>query len=269
MDLLSIWQLRTKPHVNVFPAFYSVMELSGIPFIFHLPLIPSIDLLMPTTNIIVANTPTDVQEIHKRIAEMESEYSHSPGKGDLSSPNQTNPSNFSNLSNQSNQHNQFNSFNQPHSAINPSTQSNNRVDFSLVPIVTCQWVLDCHTEYTVRDFDDYLWRNGVFSNLTFFIYGFQHHVHSVRQCIEENDGTVTDDMETATYIVCPRTVTSDIYQDERAVSDKWLRRCRDEKRLVSRSGFALFRPYPSLLHDKSICLTGFGNDKKVMGMYIR
>ena len=121
----------------------------------------------------------------------------------------------------------------------------------------------------MRDFDDYLWRNGIFSNLTFYIHSFKQHAQSVRQCIEENDGEVTEDLATATYVVCPRTVTTDIYKDERAVSDRWLRKCRDAKRLVSRSEHVLFRPYPALLQGREVCLTGFGHDNKVIEMYIR
>ena len=243
--------------------------------------IHSIDLLMPSTTLVVAHTLNDVQHARIRLAETEQAYNNSNSNTSNSNNNNLDHTTSEGISLSSSLSNHFSQFPPTPATPTPTTTttttttsvhgnpSSHRLDLSLLPVVTCQWVLDCHAEYTVRDFDNYLWRNGIFSNLTFFIHSFKQHAHSVRQCIEENDGEVTEDLEAAAYVVCPRTVTTDIYKDERAVSDRWLRKCRDEKRLVSRSEHVLFRPYPALLQGREVCLTGFGHDNKVMELYIR
>ena len=85
----------------------------------------------------------------------------------------------------------------------------------------------------------------------------------MKKSIEANDGKVILSKDQATYIVCPRTVDSDIYLDDRAVSVKWLRACLDAKRLISRSSMILYRPFPRLLDGKILCLTGFSHDDRV------
>ena len=62
---------------------------------------------------------------------------------------------------------------------------------------------------------------------------------------------------------------STIYQDDRAVSAKWLKACLDAKKLVSRTSMILYRPFPRLLKDHILCLTGFGSDDRLkMESYI-
>ena len=133
-------------------------------------------------------------------------------------------------------------------SITEFTQNSNDINLLYIPVVNREWVLDTHTRYCICEYDSYLWKNGI---------------------LEANDGTVIDDITTAVYIVCPRTVSSEVYLDERAVSVKWLRACVDRKRLIPRTDFVLYRPYPALLSSKTVCLTGFGHEDKVsMESYI-
>ena len=189
---------------------------------------------MPSTNLIVADTLTDFQNTLESIRHMESVL--------------TSHSGFS---------------------ITEFTQNSNDINLLYIPVVNREWVLDTHTRYCVCEYDSYLWKNGIFSNLTFYLSDFKRDENAVRKCIEANDGTVIDDITTAVYIVCPRTVSSEVYLDERAVSVKWLRACVDRKRLIPRTDFVLYRPYPALLSSKTVCLTGFGHEDKVsMESYI-
>jgi singapore isolate B (sub-type 7) whole genome shotgun sequence assembly, scaffold_19 len=154
-------------------------------------------------------------------------------------------------------------------SITEFTQNSNDINLLYIPVVNREWVLDTHTRYCICEYDSYLWKNGIFSNLTFYLSDFKRDENAVRKCIEANDGTVIDDITTAVYIVCPRTVSSEVYLDERAVSVKWLRACVDRKRLIPRTDFVLYRPYPALLSSKTVCLTGFGHEDKVsMESYI-
>lgn len=129
-----------------------------------------------------------------------------------------------------------------------------------IPVVTPEWAFDSHAQYTVCDYADYLWKNGIFTNLTFFLNDFKRDAATVQRHIEANDGRVVAELAAATYVVCPRTVTTDIYKDERAVSARWLRACLEKQRLLPRTDNALFRPYPALLAGRLLCLTGFGRD---------
>ena len=72
-----------------------------------------------------------------------------------------------------------------------------------------------------------------------------------------------DAADDAMYLVCPRTVDSDVFKDDRAVSAKWLKACLEAKRLIPRNAFVLYKPFPRLLKDRVVCLTGFGYDDKL------
>ena len=114
-----------------------------------------------------------------------------------------------------------------------------------------------------------LWRKGIFSNLSFFIYEFKRDYDKVKQCIESNDGRVAATLDDAVYIVCAKTVDSEIYKDDRAVSAKWLRSCTKANRLVPRNEKVLYRPFPRLLGGKTLCLTGFRReDQLTMADYV-
>ena len=150
--------------------------------------------------------------------------------------------------------------------IHDSPQSN---ELSLIPILNVDWVLDTHGKYQVMEYDAYRWRKGIFSNLSFFIYEFKRDYDKVKQCIESNDGRVAATLDDAVYIVCAKTVDSDIYNDDRAVSAKWLRSCTKANRLVPRNEKVLYRPFPRLLGEKTLCLTGFRKeDQLTMADYI-
>lgn len=194
----------------------------------------SVDYLMPSTTLIVADTLTDFQNTLDCIRHMESALTPHFGL-----------------------------------SITEFTQNTNDINLLYIPVVNREWVLDTHTRYSICDYESYLWKNGIFSNLTFYLSDFKRDKDVVSKCIEANDGQVIDDMKKAVYVVCPRTVDSDVYLDERAVSVKWLRACVDRKRLIPRTDFVLYRPFPSLLKSKTVCLTGFGYEDRVsMESYI-
>lgn len=173
-----------------------------------------------------------------------------------------------------------NAVNLIHNTENPSSSnvssltgfestSNQEVDCFSIPIVNTQWVTESHSLYSIQPFQNYQWTKGIFSNLSFFIYEFKRDYETVKRSIEINDGKVVTSMDQASFIVCPRTVDSDIFKDDRAVSAKWLKTCLEAKRLVSRSSVVLYRPFPRLLKDKTLCLTGFGvDDRYKMENYI-
>ena len=150
--------------------------------------------------------------------------------------------------------------------IHSSPQSN---ELSLIPVLNVDWVLDTHGKYQLMEYDAYRWRKGIFSNLSFFIYEFKRDYDKVKQCIESNDGRVAATLDDAVYIVCAKTVDSEIYKDERAVSAKWLRSCTKANRLVPRNEKVLYRPFPRLLGGKTLCLTGFRReDQLTMADYV-
>ena len=136
-------------------------------------------------------------------------------------------------------------------------------DFSHIPILNTEWVYDTHSNYRVCDIDAYVWRRGFFSNITFCILEFKRDADAVKRSIEANDGKVVDEPDKAMYWVCPRTVDSDVFRDDRAVSARWLKMCLEMKKLVPRNSSLLYRPFPRLLKDCVVCLTGFGYDDKV------
>lgn len=141
---------------------------------------------------------------------------------------------------------------------------NQEPDLFSIPILNTNWVLETHSSYRTQPYESYHWTKGIFSNLSFYIYEFKRDYEKVERNILTNDGKVVTTMDAATYIVCPRTVDSEIYRDDRAVSVKWLCDCIDNKRLVSRSTMVLYRPLPRLLGNKVLCLTGFGHDDNVI-----
>ena len=150
--------------------------------------------------------------------------------------------------------------------IHSSPQSN---ELSLIPVLNVDWVLDTHGKYQLMEYDAYRWRKGIFSNLSFFIYEFKRDYDKVKQCIESNDGRVAATLDDAVYIVCAKTVDSEIYKDDRAVSAKWLRSCTKANRLVPRNEKVLYRPFPRLLGGKTLCLTGFRReDQLTMADYV-
>lgn len=136
-------------------------------------------------------------------------------------------------------------------------------DYSYIPILNTEWVYDTHTNYRLCAYEPYKWKKGFFSNLTFCIVEFKRDYDAVRRSIEANDGKVVDSADDAMYLVCPRTVDSDVFKDDRAVSAKWLKTCLEAKRLIPRNAFVLYKPFPRLLKDRVVCLTGFGYDDKV------
>lgn len=186
----------------------------------------SIDWLMPATSVIVADTLTDSRHALEALRQAETTFSKGP-------------------------------------ASVTSMQTVPDIGLGHIPIVNRDWVLDTHSRYCVCDYEPYLWRNGLFSNLTFFLSDFKRDEAAVRRCIESNEGIVVADSSQAMFLLCPRTVTTDVYKDDRAVSVKWLKACVEAKRLVPRTELALFRPYPALLRDKTVCLTGFGHSDRV------
>ena len=150
-----------------------------------------------------------------------------------------------------------------HTTRLPNESATIQDDFSHIPILNTEWVYDTHSNYRLCDFEPYVWRRGFFSNITFCILEFRRDAEAVRRSIEANDGKVVDDPEKAMYWVCPRTVDSDVFKDDRAVSARWLKTCLEMKKLVPRNSFVLYRPFPRLLKDCVVCLTGFGYDDKV------
>lgn len=185
---------------------------------------------MPSTTLIIAETLTDYQTVMQQLHSAEG----------MTSPSSSVSS---------------------HTAF--ETSSVPETDFFSIPIVNTNWVFETHSSYRIQNFEDYHWAKGIFSNLNFFIAEFKRDYDSVKKSIEANDGKVVLSKDQATYIVCPRTVDSDIYLDDRAVSAKWLRACLDAKRLISRSSMILYRPFPRLLDGKILCLTGFSHDDRV------
>ena len=179
-------------------------------------LIRSIDSILPSTNLIIAETQTDYQSAMQQIHD--------------------------------------------------SPQCN---ELSLIPILNVDWVLDTHGKYQLMEYDTYRWRRGIFSSLSFFLYEFKRDYAKVKQCIEANDGRVVATLDDAVYIVCTKTVDTDIFKDDRAVSAKWLRSCTKANRLVPRNEKVLYRPFPRLLKDKTLCLTGFRKeDQLTMADYV-
>ena len=172
----------------------------------------SIDWLMPATSVIVADTLTDSRHALEALRQAETTFSKGP-------------------------------------ASVTSMQTVPDIGLGHIPIVNRDWVLDTHSRYCVCDYEPYLWRNGLFSNLTFFLSDFKRDEVAVRRCIESNEGIVVADSSQAMFLLCPRTVTTDVYKDDRAVSVKWLKACVEAKRLVPRTELALFRPYPALLRE--------------------
>ena len=142
-------------------------------------------------------------------------------------------------------------------------------ELSLIPVLNTNWVLDTHGKYELMEYDEYRWKRGIFSNLSFFIYEFKRDYDKVKKCIESNDGKVTPSINDAVYIVCTKTVDTDIYKDDRAVAVKWLRSCTEANRLVPRNEKVLYRPFPRLFKDCILCLTGFRKeDQLIMCDYI-
>ena len=80
-------------------------------------LIHSIDTILPSTNLIIAETLTDYQGVNQWIHD---------------SPMET--------------------------------------ELSLIPVLNTNWVLDTHGKYELMEYDEYRWKRGIFSNLSFFIY---------------------------------------------------------------------------------------------------
>ena len=214
------------------------MVVSGN-FFFFLSHCYSIDSVLPSTTLIVAETLSDYQNVIKALHEQQG----------LASPSST--SSYSGFD------------------TTATTTTNQEFDAFSIPIVNINWVLDTHSMYAIQSFEEFQWTRGIFSNLTFFIYDFKRDYEKVKQSIEANDGKVIQSITDATFIVCPRTVDSTIYQDDRAVSAKWLKACLDAKKLVSRSSMILYRPFPRILKDRILCLTGFGSDDRLkMESYI-
>ena len=197
----------------------------------------SIDSVLSSTTLIVAETLSDYQNVIKSLHEQQG----------LASPSSASS----------------------YSGFDTSTTTNQEFDVFSIPIVNVNWVLDTHSLYAIQSFEEFQWTRGIFSNLTFFIYDFKRDYEKVKQSIEANDGKVIQSITDATFIVCPRTVDSTIYQDDRAVSAKWLKACLDAKKLVSRTSMILYRPFPRLLKERILCLTGFGSDDRLkMESYI-
>ena len=90
-----------------------------------------------------------------------------------------------------------------------------------------------------------------------------NNIYTTSDVAEQIRPMVIQSITDATFIVCPRTVDSTIYQDDRAVSAKWLKACLDAKKLVSRTSMILYRPFPRLLKERILCLTGFGSDDRL------
>ena len=199
-------------------------------------LLTSIDYLLPSTTLIIAETLTDYQNVVQTIHATEG----------LASPSSS-VSSFSALDGGNNQ----------------------ETDLYSIPILNTNWVFETHSHYRLQDYEEFQWTKGIFSNLSFFIYGFKRDSDNVKRSVLANDGKVVTSKEAATYIICPRTVDSDIYLDDRAVSVKWFKDCLNNKRLVSRSAMVLYRPLPRLLDGKVLCLTGFGQEDNLnMESYI-
>ena len=80
---------------------------------------------------------------------------------------------------------------------------------------------------------------------------------------------IEDDYDYSVYCAFNTTTYNTIYEDDRAVSAKWLKACLDAKKLVSRTSMILYRPFPRLLKERILCLTGFGSDDRLkMESYI-
>ena len=111
--------------------------------------------------------------------------------------------------------------------------------------------------------------------MTFIIYQFEKDTDRVCSTITSYGGKIYKVLEAPTkedlqkentslfnYVVCPRTITTNLYECEQCVSIYWLKDCLLKNIVFQPDKKLLYRPQIPLLEGKAVCLSGFAKEEK-------
>ena len=118
---------------------------------------------------------------------------------------------------------------------------------------------------------------GLFGSMTFIIYQFEKDTDRVCSTITSYGGKIYKVLEAPTkedlqkentslfnYVVCPRTITTNLYECEQCVSIYWLKDCLLKNVVFQPDKKLLYRPQIPLLEGKAACLSGFAKEEKLV-----